>query len=120
MLVVIGKPADDDPWKTFRTLQANEPIAKNDNVEQQCAGPVCDKIAPVFAAGRLKRGEDDLEVFGVIRVGLNNQSRLAIQRRMMLDAVADALFAGLEKTKRCRRASSRSRGEAGTDEMSVL
>ena len=66
---------------------------KDDEREDVDSGPVRHQIAPMVAARRVERRPDDLEVFGAVGIGADEQRRSAIERRMMIDVVLHTGFA---------------------------
>ncbi len=96
MFLVRRGVAHDDARQAVIALKPHDPVAEHRGIEQHGAGTVRDEVLPMCAARIRQRREHDLEVFAVVGVGLDDELRLAAERRMMLDAIADARLARLD------------------------
>ena len=79
--------------KPFSRSRRIEPILQEQKGQDVNAGTMWNEIAPIVAARRGERHPDDLEIFGAVGVGADNQSRSAVESRMVFDFVLDAGFA---------------------------
>ena len=77
------------------------PSSRSSRMSQSCedyerqdidARPVRNEIAPVSPTGRGERRPDNLEIFGTISIGADDQRRAAFEVGMVFHFVLDAAF----------------------------
>ena len=105
----IGERRDDDARQAVLALQAGHEVLEHGDVEDQAAGGVGHEFAPVCRGGSCEKRLADLEVFGALAVGHDDQP-VAVGGHGVFDAV---FVAGLASSDEDRRA----RGVGRIDEM---
>jgi hypothetical protein len=71
-------------------LEPDEPVFENYERQDIDAWPVRNEIAPVCPTGRGERCPNNLEIFGAIGIGADDQRRAAVEGRMVFHFVLDA------------------------------
>ncbi len=77
MLFAAVETPHDDARQAVGALQPDQPVGEHEISEDEDARSVRDEIAPLRASGIRKRSHHDLEVFGVVGIGKQDQHGLA-------------------------------------------
>src|SRR5262249_55313515 len=90
VLLSARKAPDHDPRQTILALEPYEPVFEDYERQDIDAWPVWNEIAPVSPTRRRERRPDNLEIFGAISIGADDQRRAAFEGGMVFHFVLDA------------------------------
>ena len=90
VLLAARKVLDHDAWQTILSLQSYEPVLKDYKRQQIDPRPIRDEVAPVSSTGRGEWRPDNLEIFGAVGVGADDQRRRAFKGGMVFRIVLNA------------------------------
>src|SRR5262249_15832597 len=84
------KAPNHDARQAILALEPYEPVFEDYERQDIDAWPVRNEIAPVCPIGRGERRPDNLEIFGAISIGADDQRRAAVKGGMGFHFVLDA------------------------------
>src|SRR5262249_51810079 len=90
VLLATRKAPNHDARQAILALEPDEPVFENYERQDIDAWPVRNEIAPVCPTGRGERRPNNLEIFGAIGIGADDQRRAAVEGRMVFHFVLDA------------------------------
>ena len=108
VLVSVGEAAHDDARQPVLALQPHQPVAQHREGQDVDTRSMRHELAPAMAGRGVERRHHDLEILGAVRIGANEQHRLAAEIGMVLDVVLHRRLArGHQHAGPRRRASDR-------------